>query len=402
MAALMLLSVLTAAPSCLKEDDKSIVLDQGVAPDEIAGIPGDHKAEPNPIVSQTNTSIPNVQYSTETDGDDVIVRLDMTGVQDPETLEWLRLIGTGGEDGEVQNVWVEVDGKPKGIDVYNTIDDEEDANVAAVKNDFVFLVDNSGSMGDEADAIARDITEWSALLNESLDVKFGCVGYGLHVGTQFHSMTENYGIAGALNMTTYEELSAFLNDRGLSKTRRTSGYAGDDAANLESYASKKFYNFSGGECGTQALLFADEYFDFRPGANRIYVNFTDDANYPAHSGDISVEVLHPDKWVSARGTVHTVFSGSEDSVRNRVEDGIGEYPWLMSDYTGGTYIMVPSDFTGVTLSNLPVTMAMQNSYVIRFTNVSEFMDGQSHEVKITIVSAEGNVTAEKVLYLIFG
>lgn len=399
---IVLLSALITLSSCLADGDQSIVLDSGAPQDEIAGIPGDHRAEPSPSVNQNTTVIPNVQYTTEIEGDDVIVRLDMTGVQDPETLEWLRLVGTGGEDGDRQNVWVEVDGKPKGIDVYNTIDDEEDANVATVKNDFVFLVDNSGSMSEEADAIARDIIDWAAELSRNLDVRFGCVGYGLYVGAQYDDLTQNYGIAGALNMTTYEMLDAYLNDRGVSGIYCTSGYAGDDAAVLESYASDAFYNYSGGECGAQALLFADEFFDFRSNANRIYVNFTDDANYPAHSEAISVEQLHPKHWASGKGTVHTVFSGDIDRIESRVEAGIGEYPWLMSEYTSGTFIQVPADFSGVSLNDLPVTMAMQNSYVIRFTNVDEFMDGLPHEVKITIVSSDGHVQAERIFTIVFG
>jgi hypothetical protein len=44
---------------------------------------------------------------------------------------------------------------------------------------------------------------------------------------------------------------------------------------------------------------------------------------------------------------------------------------------------------------------MQNSYVIRFTNVREFMDGKLHEVKITIVTADNSVMAEKVFMMAF-
>ena len=61
-----------------------------------------------------------------------------------------------------------------------------------------------------------------------------------------------------------------------------------------------------------------------------------------------------------------------------------------------------SDFSGVTLTSLPVTGAMQNSYVIRFTNVGEFMDGQAHEVRITILSADGRTRAERTFYIVFG
>lgn len=58
---------------------------------------------------------------------------------------------------------------------YNNSDNEENRVLAA---DVVFLVDNSGSMGEEANAIARDIIDWAEkLAASSLDVRFGCVGY---------------------------------------------------------------------------------------------------------------------------------------------------------------------------------------------------------------------------------
>ena len=377
---IVLLSALITLSSCLADGDQSIVLDSGAPQDEIAGIPGDHRAEPSPSVNQNTTVIPNVQYTTEIEGDDVIVRLDMTGVQDPETLEWLRLVGTGGEDGDRQNVWVEVDGKPKGIDVYNTIDDEEDANVATVKNDFVFLVDNSGSMSEEADAIARDIIDWATELSVNLDVRFGCVGY-------------NGNISGAIDLTTSSKLKTYLERN--SGTSRTVGYG---SSNIENAALS--YSSVSGECGTLALRFADEKFSFRSGANRIYVNFTDEPNQPDGSPSFSVEYVNPatNSWSSAQGTIHTIFSGTLGQEQIYVD----EDPCKMSVYTGGTSFVVGSNFAGVTLSDLPVTKAMHNSYVIRFTNVDEFMDGLPHEVKITIVSSDGHVQAERIFTIVFG
>ncbi len=73
----------------------------------------------------------------------------------------------------------------------------------------------------------------------------------------------------------------------------------------------------------------------------------------------------------------------------------------MSEYTGGSIIYTDRYFTGVTLDDLPVTGAMQNSYIIRFTNIEKYMDGQPHMVKITVVSADGKVRAEKVFSVIF-
>lgn len=51
---------------------------------------------------------------------------------------------------------------------------------------------------------------------------------------------------------------------------------------------------------------------------------------------------------------------------------------------------------------MPVTGAMQNSYVIRFTNVADLMDGRTHEVNITILSADGKTKAERTFYIVFG
>lgn len=376
------LAALLMAASCLKDGTESIVLDPHK---EIAGIPNDSRAEANPIVTETNATIPNVQFTTETQGDDVIIRLDMTGVQNPETLDWLRLIGTGGENGEKQNVWLEIDGHPKGIDVYNTIDDEEDADVSAAKNDFVFLVDNSGTMIDEADAIARDIVAWARSLNSTLDVRFGIVGY-------------DGCIHGAVNLTTYSKLNSYLNDRSVTGIDRTVGFSGPDAYALESAAAA--YKLScQNECGVAALRFADSNFNFRPEANRIYVNFTDEPNHPDGLSKYSVEYVEQ-SWDTYKGTIHSIISNDTLLPMNEVQYD-KEDPTRMSIATGGTILVTNQSFTGVTLDDLPVSSAMKNSYVIRFTNVREFMDGKPHHVKITILTADNSVMAEKVFVMVF-
>ena len=73
----------------------------------------------------------------------------------------------------------------------------------------------------------------------------------------------------------------------------------------------------------------------------------------------------------------------------------------MSEYTGGTVIYTNSSFTGVTLEDLPVTDAMRNSYVVRITNIRDLMDGQPHEVRITILSEDGTVRAERTFTVVF-
>lgn len=374
--AFIILLSLIAFTSCLKDDAATIRLSSGL---NDAGIPGDYMATENPYIGTSTTVIPNVNYTMETVGNDVVIRVDMTGVYSRDIDEWIRLIGTG-EEG--QNIWLSIDGQPKGILVYNTIDDIGE-NVV-VKNDIVFLVDNSGSMDQEADAIARDIISWAQTLKTKSDVQFGCVGY-------------DGRITGAMNITSYENINTYLQTgKG---TSRTMGFSGPDASSLKSKSTNYNISESQVECCMAALRYADACFNFRQGANRIYVNFTDEPNQPSGKSNFSVNFLaEQSNWSTTQGTIHTVFS----EVANITErTNYTEKPWRMSEYTGGTILYCNSSFTGVSLSSLPVTSAIQNSYIIRFTDIEAYMDGKPHEVKITIYSEDGSVRAERIFYMIF-
>lgn len=355
--------------SCLSDGEDTITL--GSNNKMVADIPSDDDADPNPEISGDHTTnIPNIQYSVVDEEGYAVCRIDMTGVQGGNSADWLRLLGTN-EPG--QNVWVEVDGKPKGIKVYNTADNE---GQRVLPVDLVFLVDNSGSMSEEADAIARDITSWAQKLAQStLDIRFGCVGY-------------DGAITGAADLTTYHDLASYL-DRGTG-TNRTVGFLDSRLSTLTS--SYRTGGGSSNECGMAALRFASDNFSFRKGANRIYVNFTDEPNQPAGIARFSVESLKTD-WNTSLGTIHTVFSDGKESGR--------EFNYLMSQYTGGTVINTNRSFSGVTLESLPITGALQNSYVIRFSDIEDLIDGQPHEVKITILSPDGKVRAERIFYIVF-
>ena len=363
--------------SCLKDEDETIGLP---TPFTIGEIPNDYSATINPTIVNPNAVIPNYQYEGEDEEQGLIVyRFDMTGIMNPNTNEWLELYGTGLSN---QNIWVSLDDMPKGILVKNHADDE----TVSRKFDLVFLVDNSGSMSEESDAVARDIIDWAnSLANSNIDIQFGCVGYS------------EYGyVNGGIDFTNKNGLDDFLNYG--TGTNRTKHFGGANASTLQSLASS--YGSVYDECGVMALRFANDYFTFRSGANRIYVNFTDEPNQPYYNDDWSVEYLNPLKgnWTPQQGTVHTVYSGSS-SFNNQT--GYNEHPWLLSEYTGGTVLYASSYFTGVSLYDLPVTGAMQHSYSVYLTISESLIDGQFHNLKVTVLSQDQEVRGEREFLIKF-
>ncbi len=386
----MFASVLLGISACLKDDEETLLLP---TPRTIGDVPSDYSATLNPDVGYTNAIIPNYQIEEEEEEDGLFLyRMDMTGIMNPETHEWLNLYGTSQPN---QNTWLSLDGTPKGILVKNH---SEDANVSN-KIDLVFLVDNSGSMGEESDAIARDIVNWANnLVNSGVDIRFGCVGY-TETG-ELWLAEYNQVLNGAIDLTSHSELHDYLNHG--TGVERTQHFGGANASVLQNQATQYtegLYEATGhadwfGECGMMALRFADTYFSFRNGANRIYVNFTDEPNQPMYIEEWSVEYLNPSHgyWLPQQGTVHTVFSGSTNFT-NSV--GLNEKPWLVSEYTGGTVLYTNASFSGVSLNDLPVTGAMQHSYSIYFTVPESLKDGQSHNLRVTVLSQDRMVRAER-------
>ena len=352
------------------------------------GIPDSQAGTTPTIQGEPNLTIPQPAFYVDENNEDIL-NMSLTGIQIPETGEWMELFGTGDNR---QNIWVEVDGKPKAITVTNSKTVQARtrgamsriAPLSRAKADVVFLVDNSGSMSEEANTVAQEIIDWSTTLSQTMDVQFGCVG-----------IDHNY-VNGAIDITTVEALHDYLNNRsghtyGIS---RTTGYVD---ANLETKAAA--YNNAGGECGGIMLHFADENFTFRSGANRIYVHFTDEPNQPNNHVEWSVESVNtasPDyNWGATRGTIHTVFSDlynyrpdTYNWTPLRYED-----PRLFATYTGGTTIDTDASFSGVSLEDLPVTGAITNSYIIKLNITTDMLTGK-HTVTIVILSTDGNYRAE--------
>lgn len=339
-------------------------------------IPNDNQAQPNPEVSNPTITIPGCSNVLLYKDGYAYLAITMNGIWDSVNNEWLKLFGTGLNG---QNFWLSLDGVPKGVDIYNNSDSEGNTLMA----DVVFLVDNSTSMSEEADEVARNIVTWTSQLEASgLDIRVGIVGYG---GGYSPS------IGGALNITTSAALKEYL-DRA-SGIYRTFGFGGEDAETLRALANTPEYDGPNymTEDGVVALRFADDNFNFRSGANRVYVNFTDEPNQPEGNAKWSVEWVNPENgnWTPEKGTIHTVYSSYEFTYVNPLYT---EQPWKLSEYTGGTVLFTRSDFQGVTLLDLPVTGALQNSYLIRITGIDDMIDdGLPHTITITILTENGDI-----------
>ncbi len=246
-----------------------------------------------------------------------------------------------------ENFFLFEDGEPRGLKITRV----DSSNILLA--DVVFTVDNSGSMGPEADSIAAGIVRFAQLLEASgLDIRFGCVGY--------------YGQPnGAINFTTAEGLEAFLNERNgvpVTGTNRTVGYGGSDADELETAAQTFAPGFGYNENGVIGIRFADENFDWRSGASRQYINFTDEETQPDGIEEWSTSFLCD--LMAGRANIHTVFS--DDTTGYNWVDNVDERPWELSECTGGTVAFVQGNASDLDLSSLPIVGSLTNSYLIEF------------------------------------
>lgn len=388
--ATLCLSASLALYSCVSSGGETIPLEFDVPTGDITpidGIPNDALAKPNPSVIPT-IEFPDFAHAIVTGSKDAqIAEFYLPGIKSPTNNNWLYLVGTGGAHAIPQNVWVSVDGKPKGCLALNNSNSEIEAPIAI---DFIFLVNNSNNMKEAGDMIYRTLDEWTdALKGENISMAYYCVGYG---------GGDTKGVNGACNRSNASELKAYLSREGVSGVSRTMGFNDIDA--LEQLAQSQYQNCDG-ECGVEALKFANEAFagKFRPNAIRMYLNITDEPNQPGGDPKWSVESIKTqDLWHAGSGTIHSLFSGNQE-FSNQVNEY--EHPWLLSEYTGGYTTVCDSKLTGITLEKLPLTGSLQNCTKIRIANVDEYMDGKYHDVKLTILSGDKMIQASKTFKILF-
>lgn len=342
------------------------------------GIPPEEKAKRCPwnvTEEETNITIPGFSTYTEPSNKKVM-SFSFTGIR-TNSGTFMKLYGT---DTPNQNIWMEIDDTPVSFVIYS------ENEVAKAQADVVFLVDNSGSMNEEANYVAKEINDWAKELNKHMDVKFGVVG------------SEGKNVNGALDIADASVLSAYLNRSGVSGTSRTEGFSGSNQTTLKNAASQSKYLNSGySESGGMLLRFADEQFSFRSGSNRTYVGFTDEPNQPEKNHSFSVESFNRQSsdynWSAQRGTIHYVFSDNRtnyswwDTVSS--QKYVNENPRLFSNYTGGSYQICRSDFTDFDWEKVAVTGSIENSFVLGIRKTASITVG-THKVTITIYDGSGN------------
>ena len=381
----------TVATSCLGSDGETIPLEFESASTDTgsSSIPSDVIATENPSVD-SNVTVPNFGNSTTTDSnsDSLIVELYLPGIKYPDSSQWLYLVGTDGASSGTQNVWVSVDETPKGCTAWNNSAGE---TVDSLDVDMVFLVDNSSNMNAPGDILASELYSWAAGLKASnISLKCATVGYG---GSE-----TDPGVDGAMDLCDPATLLEYLTADSVSGTARTKGYGGQYASYLSKISTLSFSNCSG-ECGVEALRYADAVFDFRDDACRVYINFTDEANQPNGDSQWSVEYLSDQTlWPAYKGLVHTVFSGNAAFSE---QEQTYEWPWRMSEYTGGITYYTDSSLSDITLDGLEATTSIKNYYVVRFKIPSSLADGELHTVRITVLSTDYEVQADKSFEMTF-
>lgn len=334
----------------------------------------DIPADPTGIVvpaTTLNNLLPTASFA-KTSGNPNRIQLNLTGMVIPGTNTAINLVAN-------QNFFLTEDNIVQGVKLTKV---STGSKLAA---DVVFTVDNSGSMGEEADSIAASIVKFAKALEASgLDVKFACVGY--------------YGyVNGAINFTTAAKLEEFLN-RSYG-TSRTEQFGGPDSAKLVA-AAQNFHKNHGyyDENGVVGVLFADSVFTWRTNINaqRVIINFTDESTQPSNQYEWSTDWMC--KKLQGKATVHTVWSGGNDTANAyNWQTLYNERPWDMSKCTGGVVTLVPYNAQGLDLSKLPITGALTASYKVEFVTTNPNVP---HTVVITVkeTQADGKQTYTNVTY----
>lgn len=331
-------------------------------------------------VPAINNITPSAPAPAKIPGNPSRIMINLIGMIDPVTEQQINYVAN-------QTLFVVEDTKNKGILVSSA------GGNTTLNADVVFVVDNSGSMDEEADSVASKIIAFvNYLQGRGINLRVGCVGY-------------QYGdVNGALNLTDANSLRNYLNRSIVYYgTDRTIGFSGSDSARLANAA----YNYPvvGGENGILGVCFADSFFTWRSGSARVYLNITDE---PTQNGGYENWCSNSlrNRWKPEKGTIHTVFSldsyywnaGQPDTANVYYWDSYNERPWILSGFSGGTVKFVHSDASDLDLTALPVTGVLANSVKVEFITSDP---NAAHKLEIIIkngTTSDGKTTFQNITY----
>ncbi len=369
--------------SCKKKSNQG-----GVSPD----IPSDPGGTPPPVKKGNIKPVISAKKSSNDDG---TIDISVIGINDPSTGKPIPIKANS-------SVYVTEDGVLKGL----LVSKPEKTNEVPI--DIAFLVDTSGSMDQESDEIAAKMADFDEVLKDAgVDARIGVVGFFSNITGAF-----DLSVAGELQRFLYRRTSQGEKVSEVTGVNRTIGFM-EPRAKEFTEAAKEFEGFINAEedeeNGLNAALFAETMFSWRPGVNRVFVQFTDEPTFS--NGLASANASHKPwrgqnaytikevcpTWRPERGQVHLVWSGGvtknqEPNVESSADFKI-ENPADLAKCTGGVVVPINETAEDFSLTSMPITKLIVNSVIVKFKPGS--VSG-SKELKVTIInkSENGELTAD--------
>jgi VWFA-related protein len=243
-------------------------------------------------------------------------------------------------------------------ELFDVTPPEEGGNVR--RADFVFLMDNSGSMADEQNAVRNNVFNFTQQLEASgIDFGLGLVRFG-QSGNGGNPILEDGG-------SLTESASTFRDDVW-----------------SRNVASGRF------EPGWDALHEAATKVNFRPGAARVVILITDESvtgqgNRGTYSKSEARQAMNGND-VTAYSLICTETSSNCPSLLNP-ETAIQDYGDL-AESTGGRFFEITEPFDQI-LNDIGQETA--DSYVVRYQTENDQLDGTERDVRVEVT--DGGETA---------
>lgn len=215
--------------------------------------------------------------------------------------------------------------------------------------DFVFLIDNSGSMSDKIAAVRNNVNAFAdGLRSRGFDLRLGAVKFGQSAGA-------NPFIINSGNMTADVEV-------------------------FKSWVNAMSAN-GGYEPGLQAIEMANQQFAFRPGAARHFLIITDE---DSDAGSLSNAIaLCKTNNVVVHGAINCSFDQS-----------YAHYCSPSTSITGATGGLVMSVAGPYSQIFDRITGAINNTYIVRYETPNPQCNGTARQVRVevTVGSETGSAT----------